>query len=134
MNAQAQPAPDVRLSEIGQIFVRVKDLDRAVRFYRDTLGVPFLFQAPPGMAFFQCSGQTLLLGVADKPEYDHPSSTLYFKVAEIEKTASALEAKGVKFIARPHPEHKEANRELWLGFFKDSEENIHALMSWQTTA
>lgn len=134
MHAQAQPAPDVRLQEIGQIYVRAKDLDRAVRFYRDTLGVPFLFQAPPGMAFFQCSSQMLMLGLPEKPEHDHPSSILYFKVADIEKTAATLEAGGVKFVAKPHLVHKDGDRQLWLGFFKDSEENTHALMSWKNVS
>lgn len=51
------------LSRIGQIFVKVKDLDRAIAFYRDTLGMTFLLQAPPNMAFFDCGGIRLMLGV-----------------------------------------------------------------------
>jgi len=68
------------LSTIGQIFVRAKDLDRAVRFYRDTLGMSFLFQAPPQMAFFQCGATTVLLGVPEAPELDHPASIIYYLV------------------------------------------------------
>ena len=62
------------LSSIGQIFVRARDLNRAVRFYRDTLGMSFLFQAPPQMAFFQCGATTVLLGVPEAPELDHARS------------------------------------------------------------
>ena len=62
------------LSSIGQIFVRARDLNRAVRFYRDTLGMSFLFQAPPQMAFFQCGATTVLLGVPEAPELDHAAS------------------------------------------------------------
>src|SRR5437899_9506577 len=62
------------LSAIGQIFIRARDLDRAVHFYRDTLGMPFLFQAPPQMAFFQCGATTVMLGVPEAPELDHPRS------------------------------------------------------------
>src|SRR2546426_7437695 len=65
------------LSSIGQIFVRARDLDRAIRFYRDTLGMSFLFQAPPQMAFFQCGVTTVLLGVPEAPELDHAASLIY---------------------------------------------------------
>ncbi|PYS44718.1 MAG: hypothetical protein DMF71_02455, partial [Acidobacteria bacterium] len=73
------------LSSIGQIFVNVKDLDRAIAFYRDTLGMKFLFQAPPNMAFFDCHGIRLMLGIADRPELDHPASIIYYKVDDIER-------------------------------------------------
>ena len=59
------------LSRIGQIFVNVKDLGRAIAFYRDILGMTFLFQAPPAMAFFDCGGIRLMLGVADRPDLGH---------------------------------------------------------------
>src|SRR5437588_10730589 len=71
------------LSSIGQIFVRARDLDRAVRFYRDTLGMQFLFQAPPQMAFFQCGTTTLLLGVPEAPELDRPASTIHHLLPHI---------------------------------------------------
>src|SRR5437879_11418187 len=74
------------LSRIGQIFVNVKDLDRAIVFYRDTLGMKFLFQAPPNMAFFDCDGIRLMLGIADRPELDHPASIIYYKVDDIERS------------------------------------------------
>jgi methylmalonyl-CoA/ethylmalonyl-CoA epimerase len=59
------------LSRIGQIFVNVKDIDRAIGFYRDILGMVFLFEAPPSMAFFDCDGIRLMLGVPDRPDLDH---------------------------------------------------------------
>src|SRR5947208_1850242 len=71
------------LSAIGQIFIRARDLERAIRFYRDTLGMPFLFQAPPQMAFFQCGATTVLLGVPEAPELDHPASVVYYLVPDI---------------------------------------------------
>src|SRR5437899_2485107 len=71
------------LSAIGQIFIRARDLDRAVHFYRDTLGMPFLFQAPPQMAFFQCGATTVMLGVPEAPELDHPAPLVYYLVPDI---------------------------------------------------
>ena len=117
------------LSQIGQIFVNVKDLDRAIAFYRDVLGMAFLFQAPPGMAFFDCGGVRIMLGVADRPELDHPASIIYYKVDDIQKVAEVFKARGVEFILDPHLVAPMPTYDLWLADFKDSEGNILALMS-----
>ena len=68
------------LSEIGQISVNVHDFDRAVAFYKETLGMKHLFSVPGRMAFFDCSGLRLMLAIPERPDLDHPSSILYFKV------------------------------------------------------
>jgi len=117
------------LSAIGQIFVRARDLDRAVRFYRDTLGMPFLFQAPPQMAFFQCGPTTVMVGVPEKPEFDHPASTIYYLVPDIDVAHATLRGRAVEFISEPHLVHRAADYELWLADFRDSEGNVLALMA-----
>ena len=117
------------LSQIGQIFVNVKDLDRAIAFYRDTLGMTFLFQAPPNMAFFDCGGIRLMLGIADRPEIDHIASIIYYKVDDIEKFYEIFQARGVEFIIKPHLVAPMPTYDLWLADFRDSEGNILALMS-----
>src|SRR5437867_13332831 len=100
MNAPISIGPS--LSRIGQIFVNVHDLDRAIDFYRDILGMTFLFQAPPNMAFFDCGGIRIMLGIADRPELDHPASIIYYKVDDIQRVAEVLKARGVEFILDPH--------------------------------
>ncbi len=117
------------LSQIAQIFVNVKDLDRAIAFYRDMLGMRFLFTAPPGMAFFDCGGIRIMLGIADRPEIDHPASIIYYKVDDIEKVYEVFNARGVEFIVKPHLVAPMPTYDLWLADFKDSEGNILALMS-----
>jgi methylmalonyl-CoA/ethylmalonyl-CoA epimerase len=117
------------LSQIGQIFVNVKDLDRAIAFYRDTLGMTFLFQAPPNMAFFDCGGIRIMLGVADRPDLDHPASIIYYKVNDIQRFYETFKARGVDFVARPHLVAPMPTYDLWLADFKDSEGNFVALMS-----
>jgi len=117
------------LKQIGQIFVNVKNLDRAIAFYRDTLGMTFLFQAPPNMAFFDCGGIRIMLGRADRPEIDAIASVIYYKVAEIEKVAEVFKARGVEFIVDPHLVAPMPTYDLWLADFRDSEGNILALMS-----
>lgn len=118
----------VGLSRIHQISMRVHDVDRAVRFYRDALGVPFLFAAPPQLAFFDCGGVRLMLSTPE-PGFDHPGSVLYFAVDDIAEAHAALEARGVVFNTEPHKIATLADREVWLADFKDSEGNTLALMS-----
>jgi methylmalonyl-CoA/ethylmalonyl-CoA epimerase len=117
------------LSRIGQIFVNVHDLERAIAFYRDILGMKFLFQAPPNMAFFDCEGIRLMLGVADRPELDHPASIIYYKVDDIERVYEIFKARGVEFVVRPHLVAPMPTYDLWLADFRDSEGNLLALMS-----
>ena len=117
------------LNQIGQIFVNAKDLDRAIAFYRDILGMTFLFQAPPNMAFFQCGDVRVMLGIPDKPELAHPASVIYYKVDDIERVAEVFKARGVEFIIDPHLVAPMPTYDLWLADFRDSEGNILALMS-----
>ena len=117
------------LNQIGQIFVNVKDLDRAIAFYRDILGMTFLFQAPPNMAFFDCGGIRLMLGIADRADLDHPASIIYYKVEDIERIYETFQARGVEFIVKPHLVAPMPDYDLWLADFKDSEGNFLALMS-----
>jgi methylmalonyl-CoA/ethylmalonyl-CoA epimerase len=126
----AVPAPD----RIGQIFIRVRQLDRAIAFYRDVLGLPFLFTAPPAMAFFACGGVRLLLGPAEDARFDHPASIIYYAVQDIEATAAALERRGAVFERAPHLVHRAAGMELWIGFLQDSEGNTLAIMEEKRTA
>jgi predicted enzyme related to lactoylglutathione lyase len=117
------------LSRIGQIFVNVKDIDRAIGFYRDILGMVFLFEAPPSMAFFDCDGIRLMLGVPDRPDLDHPASIIYYKVADIERVYETFKARGVHFETKPHLVAPMPDHDLWLADFRDSENNLLALMS-----
>ena len=117
-----------RLEAIGQIAIPVKDLGRAIAFYRDVLGLKFLFQAPPGLAFFDCAGVRVMLEVPEDVEFRHPSSVLYFKVPEIQQACRDLKARGAEFRKEPHIIAKMPPITLWMAFFADTEGNTHALM------
>jgi len=117
------------LSQIAQIAVSVKDLPKAVAFYRDTLGMRLLFEAPPAMAFFDCAGIRLMLAVPEKPEFDHPASIIYYTVADIEEAAKTLAARGVSFEGDPHVVARLPHADLWMAFFRDMDRNLLALTS-----
>jgi len=114
-------------SRIRQIAVVCKDVARATAFYRDTLGLPFLFAAGPSLAFFDCGGVRLMLS-SDNEGHDNLASMLYYLVTDIEGTQSDLESKGVSFVEKPHMIAKMPDHELWLSAFKDSEGNLLGLM------
>jgi predicted enzyme related to lactoylglutathione lyase len=118
----------VALSQIAQIAVPVKDLGRATAFYRDTLGMTFLFEVP-GLAFFDCAGVRLMLDKPEQQEFDHPASIIYYKVAEITAATAALQAAGVTFESEPHRIAQLATHDIWMAFFRDSEHNMLALTS-----
>jgi catechol 2,3-dioxygenase-like lactoylglutathione lyase family enzyme len=117
------------LTAIGQIAVNVHDLERAVAFYRDVLGMKFLFQAPPNLAFFQCGEVRIMLDVAQEKEFDHPASILYYRVDDVREGYTVLSSRGVKFMGEPHVIHRTEAYELWMAFFRDPDENVLALMA-----
>jgi methylmalonyl-CoA/ethylmalonyl-CoA epimerase len=119
---------DVGIGRIHQISMRAHDIERAVRFYRDTLGLPLLFTAPPGLAFFNCEGVRLMLS-RPEPGFDHPGSVLYFYVDHIVESHLLLASRGVAFRSAPHKIATLADREVWLADFDDTEGNVLALMS-----
>ncbi len=116
------------LLEIGQIAINVKDLSRAVQFYSEKLGLKHLFTAG-NLAFFSCGGVRLMLGKPEKPEFDHPCSIIYYKVRKITETYEKLSARGVQFENKPHLIARLPDHDLWMAFFRDSENNLLAIMS-----
>ena len=119
---------NISLSEIGQISVNVHDFDRAVAFYKDTLGIKHLFTVPGRMAFFDCGSVRLMLAIPERPDLDHPSSILYFKVPDIEQAHEGLVSRKVHFETKPMLVASMATHDLWLAEFRDSENNVLALM------
>lgn len=116
------------LSSIGQINIPVHDINRAVEFYRESLGMKYSFQVP-NMAFFDCQGIRILLGVPENKDDDHPSSIIYFKVDDIHTATAALIDRGVVFKGEPHLVAEMQDHDLWMSFFVDPDRNILALMS-----
>lgn len=119
--------PDFGLSTLGQVFMPAKDLPRAVRFYRDTLGMTFLFEVPK-MAFFDLDGIRLMLGERED-ESEHPGSILYYRVTDLDKAHRILKDRGVVFELEPTLIADMEDHELWMSFFQDTEGNQLALMS-----
>jgi catechol 2,3-dioxygenase-like lactoylglutathione lyase family enzyme len=117
------------VQRIGQIAVSVSNLERAVAFYRDTLGLKFLFQAPPGLAFFMCGEVRLMLALPEKDQPAKMSSVIYYLVDDIKSEFKALRDKGAQAEGEPHLIARMPDHELWMAFFRDPDDNMLALMS-----
>ena len=115
---------------LHQIAQRAEDLDRAVGFYRDTLGAPFIARFdPPGLAFFDLGSTRLILNRGA------PSALLYLEVEDVEAGSRSLAGRGVELVDEPHRIHTDeeglfgpAGAEEWMVFFRDSERNMLALV------
>lgn len=114
------------LNSIGQIAILVKDVGRATDFYRDKLGMKYLFSAG-NIAFFDCGGVRIML---DKPEnIEAGTSIIYFRVPEINEAHEEMKSRGVEFVDKPHLIARLPDHDLWMTFFRDSEGNLLGLMS-----
>ena len=125
MSAGAQ---GIGISRLGQVAINVKDVQRATEFYRDVLGLRFLFAAGQ-LAFFDCGGVRLMLDRPEKPEFDHPSSILYFSVSDIQAAHRKLVDSGATIVEVPRIIAPMPDHDLWMSFFRDTEGNVMALMS-----
>ncbi len=120
-------------AKVAQLLIPVDDFDKGIAFYRDVLGIPFLFSAPPQMAFFNCSGVRLLVGILPPGQQAQRGSTIYFQVPDIAAVFATLKEKGASFSAKPHVVHRTTYSELWLAEFCDPDGNQLALMSERAT-
>jgi methylmalonyl-CoA/ethylmalonyl-CoA epimerase len=122
-------AADLSDATVGQLMIPVSDLDDAVAFYRDVLGLKLLFAAPPQMSFWQTGNVRLLVGVPEAGQAANRGSMIYFKVPDIHAVYATLKTRGVTFFAEPHLVHRTPTSELWLTEFRDPDGNLLALMS-----
>lgn len=125
----SQTSTPFRLDRIGQIHIGVADIDRAVAFYRDVLGMTLLFQVPgQPMAFFDCGGVRLYLGRPEGGGF-RSNPLLYYQVNDLAAACAALEARGVTFEHPAHMVHRAADHDLWMAGFRDPDNNYLHLMS-----
>lgn len=116
------------LSEIGQIAITVSDVERALVFYRDVLGLPFLFSPAPSLAFLMAGAVRLMLTTPQGTGVVGANSVLYFKVSEIEDTFRTLMERGAKLERLPQLAAKMPDHDLWIGFVRDPDANLVGLM------
>jgi methylmalonyl-CoA/ethylmalonyl-CoA epimerase len=118
-----------RPTRIGQIAIAVADVDRAVAWYAGVLGLPLLFRAPPGLAFFDCGGVRLMLSRPEPPDSELRTSVVYYQVADIHAAHAGLRSRGAALVDEPHLIARLPDHDLWMFVCHDSEGNMVGLMS-----
>ena len=121
----------VSLSRIKQIALPVREITAATRFYRDTLGMRHLFDAPPGLSFFDCGGVQLMLAGPDAQGKDgeQQHAVLFYDVSNIKSVHGKIKSAGVKSLEEPHVIARMNGREIWISSFSDGQGNVVSLMS-----
>ena len=123
----------VQPTHVAQIAVTIRDLERAKGFYRDVLGLTHLFDAPPGLSFFQCGETRLMLSQPEGPE-TVGNSILYYAVPDASEACAALELRGVQLEERAKKIATVGGKDIWLAIARDSEGNLIGLMSEQAAS
>ena len=114
---------------VGQLAIPVADLERSIVFYRDVLGLRFLFRAPPGLAFLQCGEVRLMLGQRSPGANEPAAGVVYYRVPDLDGAYAALRERGAHFVDEPHRIARLADHELWMVFLRDPDDHILALMA-----
>jgi len=117
------------IESLGQVALTVRDIERSVAFYRDALGLRFLFAPAPTLAFLMVGDVRLMLSTPEGDFTPGGSTVLYLRVADIEAEHASLAARGVPFIDGPHLIARMPDHELWMCFFRDPDGHTLALMS-----
>lgn len=117
-----------RIDAVRQIALTVSDVEKSLPFYRDALGLQFLFSAGPNLAFLDIGGVRLMLAGPEGDFKPGASSVIYFKVADIEAAHAEMGARGVPFVREPHFLARMPDHDLWLAELRDPDGNPLALM------
>lgn len=120
--------PEFQLSEIRQIAITVSDVAKVLPFYRDVLGLQFLFSPGPNLAFLAAGSIRLMLSTPQGTGQAGCNSILYFSVTNIEATHAAIVARGAKDERTPQLAARMPDHELWIGFVRDPDDNLVGLM------
>ena len=130
--AEAAPsgatASGVIVTALGQVALTVQNVERSTHFYRDAVGLHFLFAAPPGLAFLDMGGVRLMLTAPEGAFTPGSSTVLYLRVGDITAAHAAMSARGVPFVDQPHLIARMPDHDLWMCFFRDPDGHTLGLM------
>lgn len=117
------------VESIGQIAIAVHDLEAAKDYYERVIGLKFLFDAPPGMAFFACGETRIMLTTLQGNEADHNTSVIYYKVRDINDSVQRMKSLGAEFDQEPTMVAPMPDHELWMAFTRDPDKNLIGIMA-----
>ncbi|HJQ99796.1 MAG TPA: VOC family protein [Candidatus Polarisedimenticolaceae bacterium] len=114
---------------VAQLAMTVGNVERSVAFYRDVVGLKFLFTAPPGLGFLECGGTRLMLATRESGGPDEAHPAVYYRVDSVRDAAADLTARGIALHKEPHVIAKLPHADLWLAFILDPDGHLVGFMS-----
>jgi predicted enzyme related to lactoylglutathione lyase len=117
-----------RAGSIMQVAITVSDVGQATAYYRDVVGLEFLFSAGPNLAFLRAGSVRVMLTVPQGAGAVGANSVLYFRVHDIENAFVAMLARGATQERPPQLAAKMPDHELWIGFLRDPDGNLVGIM------
>lgn len=117
-----------KVSDIDQIAITVSDVSQALVFYRDVLGLEFLFSPAPTLAFLRAGSVRIMLSTPQGAGAVGANSVLYFKVNQIENVFTAIVERGAQVEREPQLAAQMPDHALWIGFVRDLDGNLVGLM------
>ena len=120
--------PTTLEATLGQVALTVSDLAASTAFYRDVVGLPFLFGAGPSLVFFALGGVRLMLSSPEGALAPGSGTVLYLKVDDIEAAHRDLQQRGATFMDSPHLIAAMPDHDLWMCFFRDPDQHLWGLM------
>jgi len=118
---------DLGLGRIGQIAMSAADIDASIKFYTEVMGLKLVMRPQPGMAFFDCAGQYLLIEKQHGAEHYGTGAVLYFNVPDLAVCVKELKGRGVTLKHEPHRIAQMPAYDLWMAFFEDPDKHLLAL-------
>lgn len=119
----------MEVTALGQVALTVSDVARSTAFYRDAVGLRFLFAAGPSLAFLDIGNARLMLSAPEGDFTPRSGTVLYLRVADIQSAKAGMQSRGVSFVDEPHLVAPMPDHDLWMCFFRDPDEHTLALMS-----
>ncbi len=121
-----------KCATIKQIAITVSDVEKALSFYRDILGLEFLFSAGPQLAFLNADGVRIMLSTPQGAGAVGANSILYFNVTDIESVYKEFVEQGAKEERAPQLAANMQDHDLWTGFLRDPDDNLVGIMEEKT--
>lgn len=114
---------------IGQLILRVADLDRSLAFWTELVGLD-LSTRTGSHAFLDGGGTQLTLNQVNERPDDDSLTEVVFEVEDVKETYADLSARGVPFEVDLRPVTSVGARELWAAHFHDPDGHLASVVGW----
>lgn len=114
---------------IGQVILRVSDLQKSIGFWSETFGLG-VTTSGGAFAFLDGGGVSLVLNQIDETPEDTSLTEIVFEFDDVRVSHSELVERGVPFEVELRPVTADGKRELWAAHFRDPDGHLASVTGW----